>query len=132
MTLPYATATQTTGPEVNITCPADNLTIYDVPGSITSDGYLMLCGRDYSSQDGATDIFSRNASDFLTCLETCSITPNCIAASWGPVDNVETCWCKSHLGEVNWSEGWFFAVLDNATTNLLGNPNSNSSEEDGG
>jgi hypothetical protein len=78
------------------------------------ENFLFICGRDYSSREGAVDLFDTNTTDFVTCLESCARQSDCVAASWGNYQGTYKCWAKASLGEVNYYEGWYFAVLDKA------------------
>jgi hypothetical protein len=80
-------------------------------------GYLLLCGRDYSSFDGAVDIMSSVPIDTMSsCIEQCASHNDCIGAGWGNYNGENLCWLKSALGKPNWSYNWYFAILDvNAT-----------------
>jgi hypothetical protein len=114
VSLPAPTASAALGPELAIGC-VDNLTLYSVPDTNPVESFLFLCGRDYRAQDGAVDLLDKNVSDFTSCLTLCAAQDDCVAASWGSYQNVDKCWLKASLGNVNWSEGWHLGVRDNVT-----------------
>ncbi|OIW33641.1 hypothetical protein CONLIGDRAFT_640744 [Coniochaeta ligniaria NRRL 30616] len=106
--LPAPTATGATGPEVAISCPANNRTLYASSGK----SYLLLCGRDYSSVDGAEDLFHEPMDSMSDCIDECPKQQGCVGVGWGPYQNVNTCWLKSKLGTPNVTPNWYFAVED--------------------
>lgn len=71
-----------------------------------------MCGRDYSSEDGAIDIDQVSAS-FRGCLSKCGDTDGCVAVGWGNYYGTDTCWLKSQIGTPNWSSNWYSAILQN-------------------
>lgn len=93
-----------------IQCPSANLTLYELATS-TDTQFLVLCGRDYNSDDGAIDINQVNTT-FEGCLDQCGDTDGCVAVGWGNYYGTDTCWLKSQIGTPNWSSNWYSAVLD--------------------
>ncbi|KUI64558.1 hypothetical protein VM1G_00854 [Cytospora mali] len=110
-TLPAATATSTAGSELSIICPMANRTVYSLADSSSDQKFLVLCGRDYNGCCGAVDIYSVNTT-FEGCLERCGSQDGCVAVGWGNYYGTNTCWLKSAIGEPNWSESWYAAVLE--------------------
>lgn len=112
-TLPAPTATGATGPEAVIRCPANNRTLYSTTAnSAKAKSFLLLCGRDYSSVDGAVDLFHEVLDSMAECIDECARRAGCTGAGWGPYDNQSTCWLKSKLGRANVTPNWYFAVED--------------------
>jgi hypothetical protein len=109
-TLPAPTATGATGPNVGISCPANNLTLYSATG--TNKTYLLLCGRDYNSVDGAGDLFHEPMDSMSDCINGCSQQQGCVGVGWGVYYGQETCWYKNKLGAPNVTPNWFFAIED--------------------
>ncbi|KAB5558547.1 hypothetical protein GE09DRAFT_117039 [Coniochaeta sp. 2T2.1] len=109
-TLPKPTATGVLGPEVVIRCPANNQTLYTPVG--TNRSYLLLCGRDYSSIDGAVDLFNEPMDSMSDCIQECGKQEGCVGVGYGPYNNQNTCWLKSKLGTPNVTPNWYFAVED--------------------
>ncbi|EOO01353.1 hypothetical protein UCRPA7_3148 [Phaeoacremonium minimum UCRPA7] len=109
--LPAATAAATLGPEVEINCPDANQTLYTLQDDSTRK-FLMLCGRDYSSQngDGAVDMFSEDIDTMTGCIERCANQSGCAAVGWGDYYGTKTCWLKSEIGKPNVSPQWYAAV----------------------
>ncbi len=91
----------------DVVCPADNRTVY---AANFSKAFMLLCGRDYNSNAGATDMTHKAVSTAGECIQTCANNTGCVGAGWGSYLGVETCWLKSALGEPNPSTGWYFAV----------------------
>jgi hypothetical protein len=108
--LPLPTATGATGPNVQITCPANNRTLYAATN--LNKSYLLLCGRDYSSLDGAVDLLNEAMDNMSDCMDLCAQQQGCVGAGWGPYNNVNTCWLKAKLGAPNITPNWYFAVED--------------------
>ncbi|KAJ9155137.1 hypothetical protein NKR23_g2246 [Pleurostoma richardsiae] len=117
-TLPSPSATATGGLEVQVVCPTDNRTLYDISAPSQSGGnkkFLVLCGRDYSSAQGAVDLFTKNTTTFAECLDDCANQEGCTAVGWGNYYGTNTCWLKSSIGEPNWSSSWYAAVEDESS-----------------
>ncbi|ROW17674.1 hypothetical protein VPNG_00596 [Cytospora leucostoma] len=110
--LPAATATSTAGPELTIVCPTANRTLYSLAGSSSDQKFLVLCGRDYNSCCGASDMYSVNTTTFEGCLEKCGSQEGCVGVGWGNYYGTNTCWLKSAIGEPNWSGDWYSAVVE--------------------
>lgn len=115
--LPAPKATGVTGPEVTIRCPGNNQTLYLSTG--TNRSFLLLCGRDYSSFDGAVDLYNVAMDDMSDCIDECARQAGCIAAGYGSNGNRNTCWLKSKLGDPNYSPGWYFAIEDSNATKTV-------------
>ena len=98
------------GPEVAIRCPAHNQTLFTLPG--TNKSYLLLCGRDYSSYDGAVDLFNEPMDNMYDCITECGKQEGCVAVGYGPYNDQNTCWLKSKLGVPNITPNWYFAIED--------------------
>lgn len=93
-----------------IRCPANNRTLYSAAG--TGKSYLLLCGRDYSSVDGAVDLSNEPVDNMSDCIARCAAQQGCVGAGWGPYNDQNTCWLKSVLGLPNVTPNWYFAVED--------------------
>ncbi|KAF3770193.1 hypothetical protein M406DRAFT_354319 [Cryphonectria parasitica EP155] len=112
-TLPAATATATATGNTDIICPTANETLYTL-ATQTSKKFLVLCGRDYNSDNGATDLTSMNITTFEGCLNECGNLDGCIAVGWGNYYGTNTCWLKSGIGTPNQSSDWYAAVEDDS------------------
>jgi hypothetical protein len=108
--LPTATSSSVLATETPIHCPQINRTAVEDPN--TGDQYIVLCGRDYSTINGAgaKEITNFPTDSFINCIETCSSTFNCSAAGWGNYFGVNVCWLKSQIGAPDWSSSWQIAV----------------------
>lgn len=110
--LPAATATGVITSDTDIVCPGANRTLYSNPSSTTGQKFLVLCGRDYNSNQGAVDLTSMNITTFEGCVSECGNTEGCIAVGWGSYNGYKTCWLKSSIGDPNVSADWYAAVED--------------------
>ncbi|KAL8393961.1 hypothetical protein RB595_003650 [Gaeumannomyces hyphopodioides] len=110
--IPAPTAQQTSGPsDAFINCPSDNLTVYTEP--VTAKRYVVLCGRDYSSDFGAYDIRSLPSPNTNECIARCaSDKTGCTAVGWGDYRGNFTCFMKRSIGEPNNAPAWRVAVED--------------------
>ncbi|EJT73562.1 hypothetical protein GGTG_07418 [Gaeumannomyces tritici R3-111a-1] len=110
--IPAPTAQQTSGPsDAFINCPSDNLTVYTEP--VTAKRYVVLCGRDYSSDFGAWDIRSLPSPNTNECIARCaSDKTGCTAVGWGDYRGNFTCFMKRSIGEPNNAPAWRVAVED--------------------
>ncbi|KAK4165333.1 hypothetical protein QBC43DRAFT_32135 [Cladorrhinum sp. PSN259] len=116
---PLPVAQATTSPN-GVNCPSNNLTLY-TPSRTPNRKYLLLCGRDYSSNlgFGTEDLYNQRTDSMSECIEACAAQEGCVGAGWGSTEGKKTCWLKSKLGEPNWTGAWLFAVEDtefNGTT----------------
>ncbi|KAL1844844.1 hypothetical protein VTK73DRAFT_1686 [Phialemonium thermophilum] len=112
---PEPKATGTTASHDAIHCPANNETLYHAAN--TTRSFLLLCGRDYSSLNGATDIYDVALDTLADCIDECAQRPDCVGAGYGNYRGRNTCWLKSFLGDPNFDPTWYFVVDDsNATT----------------
>lgn len=93
-----------------IRCPANNQTLYAAAG--TNRSYLLLCGRDYATWDGAVDLFNQPMDSMSDCIDECARQQGCVGAGWGNYNNKQVCWLKSKLGDPGFPTTWFFAVED--------------------
>lgn len=109
--LPIPLATATTSPTDLIQCPSANLTLYASRVDLAKR-FLVLCGRDYNSNEGSHDLLSRDAETMGECIDDCAGTGGCVGAGWGYSQGRYVCWLKSRLGEGRGAGGWCFAVLD--------------------
>lgn len=109
--LPLPVATATTSPTDLIQCPAANLTLYASRVDVAKR-FLVLCGRDYNSNEGSRDLMSRDAETMGDCIDYCAGMGGCVGAGWGYSQGRYVCWLKSRLGEGRGAGGWCFAVLD--------------------
>lgn len=109
--LPLPLATATTSPTDLIQCPSANLTLYASRVDLAKR-FLVLCGRDYNSNEGSHDLLSRDAETMGECIDYCAGTGGCVGAGWGYSQGRYVCWLKSRLGEGRGAGGWCFAVLD--------------------
>ena len=117
--LPPPTAYATITPSTSIICPSNNLTLYTPSNGTTltssrGKGYLLICGRDYSSLAGAEEITNRQADSIETCIDRCAEVDNCIGAGWGNYEGKQICWLKSRLGNPGWTPDWYMAVREDA------------------
>ncbi|KAK1774541.1 hypothetical protein QBC45DRAFT_35509 [Copromyces sp. CBS 386.78] len=118
--LPPPTAYATITPSTSIICPSNNLTLYTPSNGTTltsssrGKGYLLICGRDYSSLAGAEEITNREADSIETCIDRCAEVDNCIGAGWGNYEGKQICWLKSRLGNPGWTPDWYMAVREDA------------------
>ncbi|KAK3363233.1 hypothetical protein B0T25DRAFT_33064 [Lasiosphaeria hispida] len=112
---PQATTTTTRIITINSDCPAANNTIYSVPGSTKS--FLRLCGLDYSSADGATDLVHVPTNSMAECINNCASYDQCTGCAWGYIagDNdtgAHRCWMKKELKSSHVANNDFcFAIL---------------------
>lgn len=90
--------------------PGSNGTTSSLSAAPPVKKFLMLCGRDYSSKDGAQDLAHAEAPSMAACLDLCAAQPACVAAGWGNYNGQWICWMKSVLGRPNWSDNWYMAV----------------------
>lgn len=109
-TIPAWVATATTGPSQSISCPGNNLTMYTVDKAQAKKRFILLCGRDYNSQDGSVELNQGGtpAKTMTECVELCAANVGCTACGWG----YDTCYMKSSIGRPNNTPGWHFAVLE--------------------
>lgn len=112
-TIPAATATATATSNTTIQCPSANRTLYELDTQGNTN-FLVLCGRDYNSGDGAIDIAQVNTT-FQGCLSECGETTGCVAVGWGNYYGTDTCWLKSQIGSPNWSADWYSGILDDSS-----------------
>ncbi|KAH8673739.1 hypothetical protein BX600DRAFT_456092 [Xylariales sp. PMI_506] len=105
---PSFTGTVGTAP---VTCPQDNGIVFVSSG--TGRAYNIVCGHDYNSDEGSSDIRHQATSTMDDCIDLCASTISCVGAGWGTYNGAKVCWLKSHLGQPNDSPGWTFAILQN-------------------
>ena len=74
--------------------------------------FLLLCGHDYASADGAKEMFSEPQDGMAGCIARCAASTGCVGAGWGRYNSVSTCWLKRQLGTPNNSPDWTFAVKE--------------------
>ncbi|KAK4232031.1 hypothetical protein QBC38DRAFT_143358 [Podospora fimiseda] len=117
-TYPLPTAEAVTSPE-GAKCPTNNLTLF-TPSRIPERKFLLLCGRDYSSQIGfgTVDLYDQKMDSMGECIDACAAEVQCVGAGWGGQGGKKSCWLKSKLGEANWASHWLFAVEDKESSNL--------------
>lgn len=110
--IPAPTAQQTNGPaDAFINCPVDNRTVYTEP--VTAKRYVILCGRDYSSEFGAYDIRSLTSPNTNDCIARCAADKSgCTAVGWGDYRGAFTCFMKRSIGDPNYAPAWRVAVED--------------------
>ncbi|KAL2167511.1 hypothetical protein VTG60DRAFT_1163 [Thermothelomyces hinnuleus] len=120
--LPDPTATADPSSAV-LSCPADNLTLYTPSEGGSLRRFLLLCDRDYTSQQGSTtDMYQTPTNSLVDCIGLCAVQDGCVGAGWGESSDNDnnndgdqgkrpTCWLKSSLGEFSRRSGWSFAVL---------------------
>ncbi|KLU87941.1 hypothetical protein MAPG_06931 [Magnaporthiopsis poae ATCC 64411] len=110
--IPAPTAQQTNGPaDAFINCPIDNRTVYTEP--VTAKRYVVLCGRDYSSEFGAYDIRSLPSPNTNDCIARCAADKaGCTAVGWGDYRGNFTCFLKRTIGDPNYAPAWRVAVED--------------------
>ncbi|OHE95648.1 hypothetical protein CORC01_09080 [Colletotrichum orchidophilum] len=99
-----------------ITCPSSDNATYASPDA-PARTFRLICGHDFNSANGATDLTSENATTMATCIDLCaSKGPDCVGAGWGDYYGNHVCWMKSKLGTMNVSGNWYFAVDVNETS----------------
>ncbi|KAK4192053.1 hypothetical protein QBC35DRAFT_485486 [Podospora australis] len=109
--LPVPLAQATTNSDLLITCPTNNLTLYTAQTD-PSRRFLLLCGRDYHSGDGAMDLYNEPAPTVGECIDVCAQTQGCVGAGWGQQNGKFSCWLKGKLGKPNFAQHWYFVVED--------------------
>ncbi|KAK0646648.1 hypothetical protein B0T16DRAFT_413946 [Cercophora newfieldiana] len=115
--LPVASETLSASTTTSILCPESNLTLYTSP-TRPSKPFLLLCGRDYHSAQGAIDLRSIETGSMSECITRCAETEGCVGAGWGEHGGVLTCWLKAVLGGWHVSSEWCVAVLDEDVAGL--------------
>lgn len=111
LNLPMPTASAASTPSTPIVCPANNLTLYSPPSN-ASRQFLLLCGRDYHSGQGAIDLYNIETTTMGECINRCADEEACVGAGWGEYKGRRICWLKSKLGVTQRSDLWYFAVSD--------------------
>lgn len=110
------TTPATSTANATITCPAADNVTYSSPDA-PKRTFRMICGHDFNSADGATDLTSENATTMAACIDLCaSKGDDCVGAGWGDYYGNHVCWMKSKLGTMNVSGNWYFAVDVNKTS----------------
>ncbi|KLU89348.1 hypothetical protein MAPG_08320 [Magnaporthiopsis poae ATCC 64411] len=110
---PAPRATVTTGPNLAITCPANNETLYQ--SGVEQGGgdrrFLLLCDRDYGGSPGdAVELNNTPTYTFADCIDRCAANAACKAAGWGLYQGKLVCWLKSDIMKPHSAAGWYFAV----------------------
>ncbi|KAI2602793.1 hypothetical protein GGR54DRAFT_468605 [Hypoxylon sp. NC1633] len=103
---PSFTGTRVSRPVI---CPQNNNTVYIAEGTLKA--FNVQCGRDYNSNNGASDIKHMHAATMAQCIDACGARGDCVGVGWGYYKGSNQCWMKGRLGEPNWSSEWYFAQL---------------------
>ncbi|KAK1671483.1 hypothetical protein BDP55DRAFT_732168 [Colletotrichum godetiae] len=110
------TTPATSTKNATIICPAADNATYSSPDA-PKRTFRMICGHDFNSADGATDLTSENATTMAACIDLCaSKGDDCVGAGWGDYYGNHVCWMKSKLGTMNVSGNWYFVVDVNKTS----------------
>ncbi|KAH8897488.1 hypothetical protein GQ53DRAFT_743163 [Thozetella sp. PMI_491] len=77
----------------SISCPSSHGTTYTLSDSGTT--FMVLCGRDYTGNDTATDIKNTPVNDIYDCMRNCRGRALCTGATFATGDS--KCWMKTAL-----------------------------------